>query len=103
MQKMTRSTRVRRGYALLAAVLIGALCTQALAADFEAGVEAYDQGDYAAALREFRPLAEQGHAAARAQMGLMYFWGSGVPRDYAEPVKWYRKAADRATPGRNPI
>ena len=29
-------------------------------ADFEVGVDAYDRGDYDAALKEFRPLAEQG-------------------------------------------
>jgi len=33
-------------------------------ADFQAGVDAYDQGDYATALNEMRPLAEQGDAFA---------------------------------------
>jgi len=31
-------------------------------ADFQAGLDAYDQGDYAMALKEWRPLAEQGDA-----------------------------------------
>ena len=29
-------------------------------ADFQAGLEAYNRGDYMTALREFRPLADQG-------------------------------------------
>ncbi len=31
-------------------------------ADYKAGEDAYNGGDYATALREWRPLAEQGHA-----------------------------------------
>jgi len=33
-------------------------------ADYQAGVDAYDQGDYATALKEWQPLAEQGDAFA---------------------------------------
>jgi len=33
-------------------------------ADFLAGVDAHDQGDYATALKEWQPLAEQGDAFA---------------------------------------
>ncbi len=29
----------------------------------------------------------------------MYGWGKGVPRDYAEAVKWYRKAAEQGYAG----
>ncbi len=64
-------------------------------ADFEAGVKAYKRGDYATALREFKPLAEQGHAEAEFRLGVMYEKGIGVPRDYVQAVKWYRKAADQ--------
>jgi len=56
---------------------------------------ASDRGDYAMALRLWRPLADQGHASAQISLGLMYDNGHGVPQDYAEAVKWYRKAADR--------
>ncbi len=41
-------------------------------ADFQAGVEAYDRGDYATALTEIRPLAQQGHAGAQFNLGQMY-------------------------------
>ncbi len=41
-------------------------------ADFEAGVLAYIQGDYATALTEFRPVAQQGNAGAQFNLGQMY-------------------------------
>ncbi len=47
------------------------------------------------ALREWRPLAEQGNALAQFNLGLMYMEGKGVPQDDAEAVKWYRKAAEQ--------
>ena len=58
------------------------------------GGAAYDRGDYATALKEFRPLAEQGNADAQFNLGFMYENGLGVPQDYAEAVKWYRNAAE---------
>ncbi len=47
------------------------------------------------ALREWRPLAEQGNANAQFFLGVMYDKGRGVPQDDAEAVKWYRKAAEQ--------
>ena len=41
------------------------------AADFQTGLDAYDRGDYATALEEWRPLAEQGHAEAQVGLALM--------------------------------
>ncbi len=84
------------GLALIAALCAGVIlgltaCTDE--ADFNAGVAAYNRGDYATALRELRPLAEQGHAKAQYNLGFMYDEGLGVPQDYAEAVGWYRKAA----------
>ena len=64
-------------------------------ADFNEGVAAYARKDYATALQEFRPLAEQGDAAARYGLGVMYHLGRGVPQDYAEAVKWYRASAEQ--------
>jgi len=49
-----------------------------LAQDLEAGVAAYDAGDYEAALEEFRPLAEQGDADVQYVPSVMYDKGRGV-------------------------
>ena len=68
-------------------------------ADFQKGVAAYNSGDFATALREFRALAEQGDALAQSSLGAMYAKGQGVTQDYKEAVKWYRKAAERGFAG----
>ena len=65
------------------------------AQDFQKGLAAAQAGDFATALQEFTPLAEQGNADAQYNLGLMYKNGHGVPQDYAEAVKWYRLAADQ--------
>ncbi len=64
-------------------------------ADFDTGWAAYQRGDYAAALRELRPLAEQGDAKAQFSLGVMYEAGQGVVKDDAQAVQWYRKAAEQ--------
>ena len=77
------------------AILLLLLCSQSFAADLKKGLEAYEAGDYAAALKEWKPLAEQGIADAQWALGLMYARGAGVIQDYAEAVKWYRLAAEQ--------
>ncbi len=62
-------------------------------ADFEAGMDAYDRGDYATALREWRPLAKQGDAASQFLLGAMYAEGKGVQQDYVQARQWYEQAA----------
>ena len=62
------------------------------AADFRAGLEAYERGDYATAYKELLPLAEQGHAGAQFNLGAMYFNGEGVPEDYVRAFAWFNLA-----------
>ena len=59
----------------------------------EDGLAAYQRGDYAIALRLWRPLAAQGNAAAQNDIGWAYLNGKGVPKDYSEAVKWLRLSA----------
>ena len=47
------------------------------------------------AVRWYRLAAEQGHAYAQYNLGLMYRQGEGVPQDDAEAVRWYRLAAEQ--------
>ncbi|MSO73363.1 MAG: sel1 repeat family protein, partial [Rhodospirillaceae bacterium] len=63
------------------------------AQDFAKGVAAYNAKDYATALKEWRPLAEQGNASAQYNLGLMYDNGQGVTQDYKEAVRLYGLAA----------
>ena len=62
-------------------------------ADSQAGVDAYTHGDYATALREWQPIAEQGDAAAQYNLGVLYEKGRGVPQDYTQARQWWEKAA----------
>ena len=62
-------------------------------ADFQAGMDARNRGDFAKALREWRPLAEQGDARAQYYLGLLYENGDGVPQDYEKAREWYEKSA----------
>ena len=72
------------------------VCTaMSSAQDFDKGLQAAARGDHADALREWRPLAEQGHARAQFSLGTLYGQGKGVPQDYAEALRWYRLAADQ--------
>ena len=71
------------------------LVSVAVFADFDKGIVALEQGDYAEAYTQFRAAAEQGLATAQYNLGQMYNLGLGVPQDYAEAVKWYRAAAEQ--------
>ena len=64
-------------------------------ADFEKGSIAARNGDFATALREWTPLAEQGNASAQYNLGQIYRRGDGVPQDYKTEVKWYTRAAEQ--------
>ena len=69
--------------------------TPAQTAAFNAGKAAFERGDYPTASREWRPLAEQGHALAQGNLGFMYSEGLGVAQDYAKAAGWLRKAAEQ--------
>ena len=44
---------------------------------------------------EAKAKAEQGDAKAQTDLGVCYYHGQGVEKDFAEAVKWYRKAAEQ--------
>ena len=75
----------------------------AWSADFEKGQEAARKGDYATALQEWEPLAEQGHAEAQYALGELYLFGDGVPQNDEEAVRWLRLAAERGMPVLNSL
>ena len=71
----------------------------AIAQDYDAGLKAAQAGDFQTALKEWKMLADQGHAGAQFFLGLKYASGRGVPEDDAEAVRWYRLAADQGHAG----
>ena len=64
-------------------------------ADFSNGKSAYKKGDYATAFKLSHKAAEQGHAGAQLELGLMYIFGQGVSKNNSKAVKWIRKAAEQ--------
>ena len=64
-------------------------------ADLQAAQAAEARQDYATELKLVRPLAEQGNAVAQDALGVMYYKGQGVPKDYEEAVLWFVKAAEQ--------
>ena len=67
----------------------------AIAQDYDAGLKVAQAGDFQTALKEWKSLADQGHAYAQYNLGWMYANGEGVPEDDAEAARWYRLAADQ--------
>lgn len=59
----------------------------------ENAVAGQEQADHAKELQLLRPLADEGHAIAQFNLGVMYDVGRGVAQDYAQAVHWYRLAA----------
>lgn len=81
---------------ILSILLVGSLLASSMCfAGFEEGLSAYDKGDFATAIRNWKPLADQGDALAQNKLGVMYGNGQGVPQDDKQAVGWYRKAAEQ--------
>ena len=64
-------------------------------ADYAQGFDAYSEGDYATALSEWQPLAEQGDPDGQFGLGLLYANGWGVELNDDEALKWYRFAVEQ--------
>ncbi len=79
---------------ILAGVVLSLMLTGGAAAGpLEDGLAAHERGDYATALRLFRPLGEQGNASAQYNLGVMYALGQGVPRDNVQAYMWFDLSA----------
>lgn len=76
--------------------IAGVLFSPTLAcADTIDGDRAARAGDYAAALRIWRPLAEDGDPGAQYGLAWLLAEGRGVKRDVDAAAHWCRKAADQ--------
>ena len=67
----------------------------AAAGPLEDAIAASDTGDYATAIRLWRPLADQGNARAQYALGNIYRLGRGVPQDLLQAYVWYSLSAAR--------
>ena len=63
------------------------------APEYRDAIEAYNNGSFAEAYRQFRRLAELGHGGAEFMLGVLYFYGRGTERDYSVASIWFYKSA----------
>lgn len=92
------------------AIFLGAqVCA---AANLKSGERAYNRAEqarkkedkaaaakgYAAAFKEFSPLANKGDPEAEYYLGKMYLLGQGVAKDEAEAIKWFKASGDQGNP-----
>ena len=65
---------------------------------FAEAVVVYKAGpsaSFAEAIVVLRELAEQGFARAQGLIGMSYYFGNGVPKDFVKAAEWYSKAAEQ--------
>jgi TPR repeat protein len=60
-----------------------------------AAQDALNRGDWAGAVRLWRPLAKRGDVNAEYNLGVMYDLGHGIGMNKAEAARWYLRAAER--------
>jgi hypothetical protein len=89
------SARLLAVFMLLLCVVAGHAFTGAEDDQFRRGLSAFNVGDYAAALTNWRPLAERGEPRSQAGIGFMYHHGLGVTVDDREAAVWLRRAAEQ--------
>ena len=88
--------KFERSLAIGVIALGAAACGMAVChAGFVEAVAAYEKGDFDTALRELRPLADDGEVEAQFYMAYMYETGKGVERDDGKAAEYYHLAADQ--------
>lgn len=76
---------------LLLAALLAA--SEAHAASYEEGLQLIRNNEWAKAMAEFKPLAEEGHAQSQFSYALFFHLGRGVKKNLKTAYEWYKKAA----------
>jgi TPR repeat protein len=82
----------------LSSFLFLAAVSTATAGPFEDGLAAYKTGDWDAAYRLLKPVADSNTSqtpVAQERMGRMTERGKGTTKDFAAAAKWYEKAANQ--------
>jgi TPR repeat protein len=59
--------------------------------------EANAKENWSVVLQRVRPEAEKGDPAAQTMIGLLNYFGHGVPQDYSEARRWYELAAEQGS------
>ncbi len=79
----------------LIAIILLICFTNVVSAGFDDAYEYLMKKEYTKALKEFKPLAEQGHVPSQINLGRIYHKGLGVEINYKTAIKWYEVAANQ--------
>ncbi len=63
----------------------------------DAGYDAYQRGDFAAAAEAWSRAAEAGDRDAQYNLGALYEMGRGVDQDDGQAAQWYARAAEKGS------
>jgi TPR repeat protein len=61
---------------------------------FDEALKAYEKQDYTTALYYWKQLADSGDGMSQYDLGILYYYGRGVPKDLPEAYKWFLLARD---------
>lgn len=75
-------------------ISLGSVVTP-LYADFNDGWAAYTNEDFRGAAKEWKLLAEKGDAKSQTNLGILYFNGKGVLKDYKKAISLLKKAGEQ--------
>ena len=73
---------------------LAALLSWPVAADFDAGLDAFQNEDYDTALAEWQAASEEGDPRSQYHLGNMYASGTGVRRSLASAFGLYEQSAE---------
>lgn len=88
--------RLYQSFCIVSVCIILGACSKSAEDD---PVLAFKQGDYETAYILWEPLAHDGDAEAQNYLGMLYYLGLGVQKDYHKAVKWYELAGKAGHPG----
>ena len=94
-----RATRKLHEIALSATLLAAVGLVLPAAADYDAGVTAFEAGDFSVAFTEWRAAASSGDARAQFAIGNFFIGGDGVPQDFSAAIRWFEQAAEQGHDG----
>lgn len=77
----------------ISAVILATCLCLAGCAEPSSAWDAFERGDYRHSLAAAREAADRGDAAAANFVGIHFYLGTGVARDFAEAGRWFERAA----------
>jgi TPR repeat protein len=94
--KFACKARMKKFSSHLIAILLATGTSHA--GPWEDGYAAYRRQDYITAVALWKIVADTGNPQAQSLLGLMHFFGQGVPQNYATALTWLYLAAAQGEP-----